>query len=49
MLLGCPDGFCCGATQILLPSSTHDPASMVAQALSIYGAVSGKGPSPAPG
>lgn len=28
-------------TTMLLPSTAHDPASMVAQALSIYGTVSG--------
>lgn len=30
-------------TTMLLPSSAHDPASMVAQALSIYGTVAGGG------
>jgi hypothetical protein len=34
---------------LLLPASTHDPAGMVAQALSIYKAVSAPGSSPSPG
>ncbi len=39
----CPPQIAKKSTTMLLPSTAHDPASMVAQALSIYSTVSAAG------